>query len=89
STDASIYRVLPQAVVFPRTEEDVLGILGVARRMHVPVTMRGAGTSIAGNAVGEGIVVDTSRHFADILSIDPDERVAVVRPGVTIAQLQA
>ncbi len=88
SSDASIYRVLPAVVVFPRTEDDILAAVRIARSHHVPVTMRGAGTSIAGNAVGEGIVLDTSRFFNQIIAVDPEARTAVVRPGVTIAQLQ-
>lgn len=88
STDASVYRVAPRAVVFPRTADDIVGVLRVAREQGIPVTMRGAGTSIAGNAVGPGIVLDTSRHFNRILSIDPEARTAVVQPGVIIADLQ-
>lgn len=88
SSDASIYRVLPAVVVFPRREEDVCAAVEVARRRGVPITMRGAGTSIAGNAVGSGIVLDTSRSFRDILAIDAETATAVVQPGVTIAQLQ-
>ena len=50
--------------------------------------MRGAGTSIAGNAVGPGIVVDTARHLNRVVSLDPDARTAVVQPGVVHATLQ-
>lgn len=89
SGDASLYRVTPRVVVFPRTEDDVVAVVDVARDHHVPLTMRGAGTSIAGNAVGPGIVLDTSRHFNEILAVDPDTCTAVVRPGATIAALQA
>ena len=60
----------------------------VARQTGVPVTMRGAGTSIAGNAVGPGMVVDTSRHLRRVLSLDPEARTAVVQPGTVHATLQ-
>ncbi len=88
STDASIYRVVPLAVVRPRSTEEILATLAVARATEVPLTMRGAGTSIAGNAVGTGLVVDTSKHLNRVLSFDPEARSAVVEPGVVHAVLQ-
>ena len=66
SSDASLYRVVPQVVVRPRHTDELLAILDVSRSTGVPVTMRGAGTSIAGNAVGPGIVVDTVRHLGEV-----------------------
>lgn len=89
SADASLYRVVPQVVVRPRHRDELGAVLDVARSAGVPLTMRGAGTSIAGNAVGGGIVVDTSRHLNRVLSIDPEARTARVEPGVVHAQLQA
>jgi FAD/FMN-containing dehydrogenase len=88
SSDASIYRVVPQAVVRPRSTDEILAVLSVARSSGVPVTMRGAGTSIAGNAVGPGIVVDTSKYLNHVLSVDSEARSAVVQPGVVHAVLQ-
>ena len=88
SADASLYRVIPEVVVRPRHRDELLAALHVARTVGVPLTMRGAGTSIAGNAVGPGIVVDCSRHLDRILSVDPDQRRAVVEPGVVHASLQ-
>ncbi|SCF07625.1 FAD/FMN-containing dehydrogenase [Micromonospora viridifaciens] len=88
SSDASLYRIPPQAVVLPRHVDEVLAVLAVATEHQVPVTMRGAGTSIAGNAVGPGIVVDTSRHLNRVLEIDPETRTALVEPGVVQSRLQ-
>ncbi|MGW6333864.1 FAD-binding and (Fe-S)-binding domain-containing protein [Nocardia rhamnosiphila] len=88
SSDASNYRVLPEAVVFPRTDEDVAAVLEVARSEGTAVTPRGGGTSVAGNAVGPGIVVDFSRHMTGIAEIDPDRRTARVQPGVVLSELQ-
>ncbi|WP_240770475.1 FAD-binding and (Fe-S)-binding domain-containing protein [Nocardioides sp. GY 10127] len=88
SSDASLYRVPPRAVVRPRHRDELLAVLGVARETGVPLTMRGAGTSIAGNAVGPGIVVDTSRHLNRVLSVDPESRTALVEPGTAHAVLQ-
>ncbi|WP_121253458.1 FAD-binding and (Fe-S)-binding domain-containing protein [Nocardioides ferulae] len=88
SSDASLYRVVPQVVARPRHRDELLAVLDVARSTGVPLTMRGAGTSIAGNAVGRGIVVDTVRHLNRVLSIDAEARTAVVQPGVVHADLQ-
>jgi FAD/FMN-containing dehydrogenase/Fe-S oxidoreductase len=89
SADASLYRVVPQVVVRPRHRDELGAVLDVARSAGVPLTMRGAGTSIAGNAVGGGIVVDTSRHLNRVLAIDAEARTARVEPGVVHARLQA
>ena len=88
SSDASNYRVVPAVVVFPRDTEDMLAAAEVSRRTGTPLTTRGAGTSIAGNAVGPGIVLDTSRHLNRVLDIDPQARTARVEPGVVLASLQ-
>ncbi|MGP8001663.1 MAG: FAD-binding and (Fe-S)-binding domain-containing protein [Streptosporangiaceae bacterium] len=88
SSDASNYRVVPGVVVFPRDTEDMLAAAEVARRTGTPLTTRGAGTSIAGNAVGPGIVLDTSRHLNRILDVDPVAGTARVEPGVILASLQ-
>jgi FAD/FMN-containing dehydrogenase/Fe-S oxidoreductase len=89
STDASNYRVVPEMVVFPRDVDDVLAVAEVARRRGEPLTLRGGGTSIAGNAVGPGIVVDTSRHLNRVLAVDEDAQTARVQPGVVLSDLQA
>ena len=88
STDASNYRVVPQVVVFPQDTDDVEAALAVARDAGVPITSRGGGTSVAGNAVGTGVVLDFSRHVNRILEIDPDAQTARIEPGVVMAALQ-
>ena len=88
STDASLYRVVPSVVVRPRHVDEVVATLAAAREQGVPVTMRGAGTSIAGNAVGTGIVVDTRRHLNQVLEVDRESRTALVEPGAVHAALQ-
>lgn len=87
SSDASLYRVVPKVVARPQHVEELHAVHEVSRSLGVPVTMRGAGTSIAGNAVGEGIIVDT-RDLKRIISIDPDSQTATVEPGVVHADLQ-
>ncbi|MGK5173560.1 FAD-binding and (Fe-S)-binding domain-containing protein [Geodermatophilus sp. CPCC 205761] len=89
SSDGSLYRVLPRAVVRPRHPDEIEAALAVCRELGVPLTARGAGTSIAGNAVGPGVVVDTSRHLSRVRAIDPEAGTAVVDPGVVQAALQA
>ncbi|MEP7024609.1 MAG: FAD-binding and (Fe-S)-binding domain-containing protein, partial [Actinomycetota bacterium] len=87
SSDASCYRVVPAAVVHPHDADEVAAVLAVCRALDSPVTCRGAGTSIAGNAVGTGVVLDFSRHMNRVLNLDPGARTAVVQPGVVQAQL--
>jgi FAD/FMN-containing dehydrogenase/Fe-S oxidoreductase len=89
SSDASLYRVVPQAVAFPRSADDVEAALAVCRAVGTPVTARGAGTSIAGNAVGPGLVLDFSRHMGRVLAVDAESATAVVQPGLVQAALQA
>ncbi|MFR9753674.1 FAD-binding and (Fe-S)-binding domain-containing protein [Nocardia sp. 004] len=88
SSDASNYRVRPVGVVFPRTDADVMATLEYAREQGLPVTARGAGTSVAGNAIGPGLVLDFSRYMNRIVAIDPAAGVATVQPGVVLSQLQ-
>ncbi|HEY0359576.1 MAG TPA: FAD-binding and (Fe-S)-binding domain-containing protein [Mycobacteriales bacterium] len=86
--DASNYRRIPVGVVYPRSAEDVAVTLRHARDAGVPTTMRGGGTSIAGNSIGAGIVVDTSRYLDRVLAIDADKRTARVEPGLVLNTLQ-
>ncbi|WP_370247829.1 FAD-binding and (Fe-S)-binding domain-containing protein [Nocardioides sp.] len=88
ATDASLYRIPPLAVVRPRHTEEVEAALAVARETEVPLTSRGGGTSVAGNAVGRGLVLDFSRHLNRVLDVDPATRTAIVEPGTVHAVLQ-
>lgn len=88
SADASLYRVVPAAVARPRSRESLVAAVAVAQELGVPVTVRGAGTSIAGNAVGPGLVIDVSA-LSRVLAVSASSRTAVVEPGVVHAQLQA
>ncbi len=89
SSDASLYRVEPRVVAVPRHVDEIDATLAVCRELGVPLTMRGAGTSIAGNAVGPGVVLDTSRHLHRVLELDPEAGTALVEPGVVQSSLQA
>jgi FAD/FMN-containing dehydrogenase len=88
SSDASLYRVPPLLVARPRSAEDVATAVELCARHEIPLTARGAGTSVAGNAVGPGLVLDFSRHMRKVLHVDPEARTAVVQPGVVQAELQ-
>jgi FAD/FMN-containing dehydrogenase/Fe-S oxidoreductase len=88
ASDASLYRVEPLAVARPRHTDELIACVDACREAGVPLTMRGAGTSIAGNAVGPGLVVDTSRHLDAITSVDRAAKTAVVQPGVVHHSLQ-
>ncbi|MFH9709187.1 FAD-binding and (Fe-S)-binding domain-containing protein [Streptomyces luteogriseus] len=87
--DASNYRVPPRAVAFPRTADDVVAVVRACREAGVPVTARGGGTSMAGNAVGPGVVLDLSRYMNRILDIDVEARTARVEAGVVLDALRS
>lgn len=88
STDASNYRVVPEVVVFPRDADDVMATAEIARNTGTPLTSRGGGTSVAGNSIGPGIVMDFSRSMNRILELDPETRTARVQPGTVMGALQ-
>jgi FAD/FMN-containing dehydrogenase/Fe-S oxidoreductase len=88
AADASLYRVESLAVVRPRSVDEVAETVAACAALGVPVTARGGGTSIAGNAVGAGVVLDYSRYLTGILAVDGPSRTATVQPGVVHAQLQ-
>ncbi|MEQ7009956.1 FAD-linked oxidase C-terminal domain-containing protein [Actinopolymorpha sp. B17G11] len=87
SRDASMYAITPLCVAFPRHAGDVAATVAVARTYDVPVLPRGAGTSLAGQTVGPGLVLDLSRHMTRIVGLDAEARVARVQPGVVQDQL--
>lgn len=87
ATDASIYQVAPIGVAVPRTIADVEAIVGYAARHQLPILPRGAGTSLAGQAVNGAIVVDFSVHLDQLQQIDAAEATVRVEPGVVLDQL--
>ena len=87
ATDASTYRELPMGVAFPKDELEIVELIHEAKRLHTHLIPRAGGTSIAGQVVGNGIVVDISRHFNHILQFDPKERWIWVEPGVVRDEL--
>ncbi|MFD5244952.1 FAD-binding and (Fe-S)-binding domain-containing protein [Amycolatopsis sp. NPDC058340] len=87
SRDASMYSIMPRGVVFPVDHEDVAAAVATAAEFGIPVVPRGAGTSLAGQTVGPGLVLDLSRQLNRIIALDPVARTAVVEPGVVQDQL--
>ncbi|MCF6385488.1 FAD-binding oxidoreductase [Mycobacterium sp. MBM] len=88
AVDASNYRVVPDLVVVPADVDDLAAAVQLTAAAGAPVTLRGGGTSMAGNAIG-GVVIDASRHVNRILDIDARTRTAVVEPGVVLTSLLA
>ena len=87
ATDASVYREIPYGVAYPRNEDEIVELIAEARRRGTNLIARAGGTSIAGQVVGNGIVVDISRHMNRILEINAEERYAWVEPGVVRDEL--
>ncbi len=82
ATDASVYRSLPTAVAYPKNQQDIQKLIAFATLHGSSLIPRAAGTSLAGQVVGEGIVVDVSKHFNQILEVNQEERWVRVEPGV-------
>ncbi|MFM8361555.1 MAG: FAD-binding oxidoreductase, partial [Haliscomenobacter sp.] len=89
ATDGSIYRKWPLAVARPKHKEDLQKLVSFARQHQIPLIPRTAGTSLAGQCVGEGIVVDTSRYLNRILEVNVEEKWVRVEPGVIRDELNA
>lgn len=87
ATDASVYRMLPLAVAYPKTIDDLKHIIQFAKTHKSSLIPRTAGTSLAGQCVGDGIVVDVSKYFNKILEINEKEKTVVVQPGVVRDEL--
>src|SRR5438128_7686280 len=87
ATDASFYQIVPAGVVVPRTMDEALRALAIARDDGRLVTARGGGTSQCGQTVNEGIVVDFSKHLNRILSLDVENRTCLVEPGIVLDDL--
>ncbi|MDB4064453.1 FAD-binding protein [Flavobacteriaceae bacterium] len=87
ATDASVYRKIPLAVAFPKDEKDLQLLIEFATQNKVTLIPRTAGTSLAGQCVGDGIVVDVSKHFTNIIAFDELNKTITVEPGVVRDEL--
>jgi FAD/FMN-containing dehydrogenase/Fe-S oxidoreductase len=82
STDASVYKLRPIAVALPQSEQDIVTLIGFATENKISLTPRTAGTSLAGQTVGTGIIVDVSKYFTKIIALDAEKKTVTVQPGV-------
>ncbi|QBA64112.1 FAD-binding and (Fe-S)-binding domain-containing protein [Muriicola soli] len=89
ATDASVYRKIPSAVAFPKNTEDLRKLIRFSAKHQLGIIPRTAGTSLAGQCVGEGIVVDVSKHFTKILDLDLTKKQVTVQPGVIRDELNS
>ncbi len=89
STDASVYQIQPLGVVIVRSRDDILAAIACARAHGCSITARGGGTSQAGQAIGSGLQLDTSKHFNRLLEVNVAERWARVEPGIVLDELNA
>lgn len=87
ATDASVYRKLPQAVAYPKNADDIKKLIRFAKDTGTTLIPRTAGTSLAGQCVGHGIVVDVSKHFTKILKVDEVAKTVTVQPGIVRDEL--
>ena len=89
STDASVYQIEPLGVVVPRSREDLIRLVHICAQHRCPLTMRGGGTSQSGQAIGRGLIADTSKYLHRILQLNIAERWVRVEPGVVLDELNA
>jgi len=87
STAACIFKIMPMGIVIPKDEEDVIKVVKYAYTHKIPITARGSGSSLAGQALGEGIIIDFSKYMNKILEINEKESHVRVQPGVVLADL--
>lgn len=87
ATDASVYREIPLGVAYPKNIQDIVTIVQFARTHHFSIIPRAAGTSLAGQVVGNGLIMDITRYFNHIIEINVGENYAIVEPGVVRDEL--
>src|SRR5262245_24599512 len=89
STDASVYQIEPTGVVVVKSRDDIVRAVKICKKHGCPLTMRGGGTSQAGQAIGEGLQLDTSKYFNRLLEVNVAERWARVEPGSVLDEINA
>ena len=89
STDASVYKIEPIGLVIPKHRQDIVRALEICHRLRCPVTLRGGGTAQAGQAIGDGLQIDISKHYNQILEINAEQRWVRVEPGIVLDELNA
>jgi len=87
STDASIYQIEPLGVAIPKTQEDLISAVELAAKYKVPILPRGSGSSLAGQAIGEALILDCSRWLNNLVEINSETKTATVEPGLILSNL--
>ena len=87
STDSSIYQVKPLGVIWPRESSEVSAVVEIAQKHGVPILPRGGGTSLAGQAIGEALILDFSRYMDQVLDLNLEEKTVTAQPGVILGSL--
>ena len=87
ATDASVYKIYPEGVCFPANREDIVVLVHFAREKGIPIIPRAGGTSLAGQVVGKGLIVDVSKHFNQIIHFDAEAKSVTVAPGIVRDEL--
>ncbi len=87
ATAACIYRIPPLGVIFPRDTEDVIRLVRYCHEQRVPITGRGAGSSLAGQAVGDGLIVHFPKYMHSILKVEPEKNRVTTQPGIIFAEM--
>ena len=89
STDASIYQIMPKCVIFPEHIEEILAVVEICKKHNVSILARGSGTSLAGQAVGDGAILDLKRFFNQIKEINPEEKYVIAQPGAILGDINS
>jgi FAD/FMN-containing dehydrogenase/Fe-S oxidoreductase len=89
ANDASVYQIVPLGAVVVKTREDLISLVKICAQFHCPLTLRGGGTSQAGQAIGAGLVADTSKYYSRILELNVEEQWVRVEPGIVLDDLNA
>ena len=87
STDASIHKIEPMGVVFPRNTDELITIGQICNQYKIPIIARGSGSGLAGQSIGKGLIIDCSRHINKLVSINPEDQTATVEPGLILDDL--
>ena len=87
STDASLYRVMPYGVLIPKTVDDIQATIELAAKYKIPILPRTSGSSLAGQAINEALVIDMTRHLDQVLEVNQEERWVRLQPGVVLDRL--
>ncbi|MFL5742254.1 MAG: FAD-binding and (Fe-S)-binding domain-containing protein [Flavisolibacter sp.] len=88
STDASNYRQIPIGVVLPKTEEDIIQTINIARKYGAPILSRGGGTSLAGQCCNVAVVMDMSKYYNQVLHIDKEKKLVTIQPGIVLDEMR-